>query len=143
MQEFNLEEWRRKKAIQEKCSHTHYFVELTETTNGNPLRRFYCVACEKKEPSVQINVSDLDRKIASVKHNGKTLKEIKETDARYLFWVAVKSKMPQVDRYACARVFMGRPYTVPDHGAVIPKSEVYHEYVKLARDFINSNGGRI
>jgi hypothetical protein len=143
MLEFNLEEWKKKKKIQEACAHTHYRVELTETTNGNPLRRFYCVECDKKDISMQLNISDLDRKIASVKHNGKTLQEIADIDTPYLYWVAVKSKMPQVDRYACARVCDGRPYTVPEEGSVVPSKELYSHYVNDAKHFIKKNGGTI
>lgn len=143
MVEFNLEEWRKQKKKQETCTHEQYLVELTETSNGNPLRRFHCVRCKKKESSMQLATSDIARVIASVKHNGKNLQEIAEIDAPYLYWVAVKSKMPQMDRYACARILTKNPYTVPDGGAIINRSELYYEYVKIARKFIRDNGGEI
>lgn len=143
MEEFNLEEWRKNKKLEATCSHEQYRVELTETTNGNPLRRFYCTYCNKKEPSLQLATSDVNRVVASVKHTGKTLKEIADIDTPYLYWVAIKSKMPQMDRYACARILANKPYVVPDGGAIIPRSELYYEYVMVARNFIRDNGGEI
>lgn len=143
MGEFNIEEWRKYKKLQESCTHEYYRVELTETTNGNPLRRFQCIRCHFRKPSLQLATNDVDRVIASVKHPGKTLQEIYEIDAKYLYWVAVKSKMPQMDRYACARIIAGKPYMVPDGDAVIPCSNLYDMYVKIARDFIKENGGAI
>jgi hypothetical protein len=143
MNEFNYEEWRKNKELEATCSHEQYRVELTETTNGNPLRRFYCTYCNKKEPSLQLATSDVNRVIASVKHPGKTLQEIADVDTPYLYWVAVKSKMPQMDRYACARILAKKPYVVPEGDAIIPRGDLYYEYVMVARNFIRDNGGEI
>jgi hypothetical protein len=141
MNDFDIVEWRKKKKIQDACEHAQYRVELTETTNGNPLRRFQCVSCEKKHISMQLTVSDVDRKVSSVRHGGKTLQEISTKDLPYLYWVAVKSKMPQIDRYACARICAGKPYTVPEKDSIISKDELYTNYITIAREFITSNGG--
>lgn len=141
MNEFNIEEWRRNKKLEATCSHEQYRVELTETTNGNALRRFHCTYCNKKESSLQLATSDVDRVIASVKHQSKPLGEIVKIDAPYLYWVAVRSKMTQMDRYACARILAKKPYVVPDDGAIVPSSEMYYEYVMVARNFITDNGG--
>lgn len=143
MSEFNIDEWREYKKLQESCAHEYYVVELTKTTNGNPLRRFKCEHCHIKEPSLQLATSDVDRIIASKKHNGKTLQEIYEIDAPYLYWVAVKSKMPQMDRFACARILAKKPYTVPEEGALIPRDDMYRVYVETAREFIIANGGNL
>lgn len=143
MEEFNYEEWRRNKELEKICSHEQYAVEVTETTNGNPLRRFICTHCKRKDASLQLGTNDVDRKIPSVKHPGKTLQEIFETDAPYLHWVAVKSKMSQMDRYACARILLRKPYFLPLDGEVISKDDLYIVSVRAAIKFIRDNGGEI
>jgi hypothetical protein len=107
--------------------------------NGKVIYRFKCIVCGVPDVSVQMEVNDLDRKIASVKHNGKTIREIAEVDMPYILWVATKSKLPQADRYACARVCAGSPYTIPDDGQVIPSDSTYSAFVRIARDFITSH----
>lgn len=99
--------------------------------------------CEESFVSLQMNVNDNDRKISSMKHPEKTLARIKEIDAPYLFWVAVKSKMDQPDRYACARVFIGSPYFIPVDGTIIAYDDLYQHFVKKAVDFIKENGGSL
>ena len=139
MTEFNLEEWKRQRAIRETCPHDEYHVGLGYMVTGKPIYRFKCVVCGEQETSVQMTVDDLDRKIASVKHEGKTIREIAETDMKYLLWVATKSKLPQADRYACARVCAGSPYSIPQDGQVVRRDETYAMYVKIAKDFITSH----
>ena len=143
MNEFNYEEWKKNKELEKTCSHEAYQVEVTETVNGNPLRRFTCTYCKKKEASLQLGTNDVDRKIASVKHPGKTLQEIFEVDAPYLHWVATKSKMSQMDRYACARILLKKPYFLPKDGDVISKEDLYVVSVRDAIKFIRDNGGKI
>jgi len=139
MNDFNLQEWRAVRALRDNCKHYKYEVRKGIMANGMPIRRFICVACGKTDTSVQMDVSDMDRKISSVKHIDKTIREIAEVDMPYLLWVAVQSKMPQPDRYACARVCAGHPYTIPDDGQVVDCSETYSAYVKIAKDFIKNN----
>lgn len=139
MNDFNLEEWKATRALRENCPHHKYIVKKGSMVDGRPISRFKCVACGTPDISVQMDVSDMDRKISSVKHNGKTIREIAEVDTPYLLWVATKSKMPQPDRYACARMCAGKPYTIPEDGQVVGWSETYSAYVKIAKDFIGKN----
>lgn len=139
MNDFNLDEWKATRALRENCKHYQYEVRKGSMVDGRPIRRFMCVVCGTPDISVQMEVNDMDRKISSVRHLGKTIREIAEIDMPYLLWVATKSKMPQPDRYACARVCAGQPYTIPDDGQIVDCSETYSAYVKIAKDFIKNN----
>ena len=144
MNDFNLEEWKKKKDAEAGCNHDNFMVTLGTMINGRPIRRFSCVVCGfANVQGVQHFVDDNDRVIASKKHAGKTLAEIALVDMPYLYWVAVQSKMPQADRYACARVCANSTYTVPADGDIVERCELYDTYVTIARDYITSNGGTI
>lgn len=142
-EQFDLEKWKRLKAKQATCLHSEIKVTKGRTTNDRPITRFACIDCMQKFSSLQMDVNDEDRIIASKKHQGKTLKEIAEIDMPYLFWVAVKSKMGQVDRYACARMCMKVPYVVPLDGEIIDQSRLYDKAPSLSIQFIRDNGGII
>lgn len=139
MNDFNLEEWKKNKELRDTCTHEEYEVRKGNMVDGRPIRRFICVTCGTPDISVQMEVNDVDRKISSVRHTGKTIGEIAEVDMPYLLWVATKSKMPQPDRYACARVCAGRPYVIPDDGTTVRYDQTYSAYVKIAKDFISNN----
>lgn len=139
MNNFNLEAWKAMQDLRKNCAHYQYEVRKGSMVDGRPIRRFFCVVCGTSDASVQMEVNDIDRKISSVKHNGKTIREISEIDMPYLLWVATKSKMPQPDRYACARVCAGHPYAIPEDGKIVDCSETYSSYVKIAKEFIINN----
>lgn len=138
-----MHEWKEKKRRQAECGHTGIRCVQDVMINGRFIMRFFCDICEKKFTSLQMNTNDEDRVIESKKHPGKTLGQIAKEDMPYLFWVAVKSKMNQPERYACARMCDGKPYVVPSDGDVISYDALYEHYVKSAVDFITSNGGTI
>lgn len=141
MEDFNVHEWREHKRLQETCSHPSIRCEAGVMTNDCPIMRFICEACFMKFISLQMDVNDADRTIFSKKHPDKKLSDIAVVDMPYLHWVAVKSKLPQSERYACARMFIGRPYIVPADGERITEDMLYQNYVRMAKDFIRSQGG--
>ena len=140
MEQFDIEKWRKQKEKQEKCGHDTLIATRGVMSNGRPITRVQCIICEKKFESIQTIVNDEDRIIPSKKHEGKTLKEIAKIDMPYLSWVALKSKMGQPDRYACARVWMNAPYVVPGDGETIPYVNRYEVATALASFFIQRNG---
>lgn len=140
---FDLHEWKRKKQVQETCLHERIRCEQGTMINGRFIMRFICVVCASTFPSLQMDTSDVDRKIASKKHAGKTVREIAEIDMPYVFWVAVQSNMGQSERYACARMCLNKPYTIPADGDIISPDMLYQEYVTYARDYIIFHGGTL
>ena len=125
--------------MQAACLHKNILCTWGKMINGRPIIRFRCVFCDESFTSLQMIVSDHDRKISSVKYADKTLEQIAEMDMPYLQWVATQSKMSTADRYAAARIVLQEPYWIPQDGEIITNEDRYDFAVARAIDFIRKN----
>lgn len=71
-------------------------------------------------------VSDEDVKVQSYKYVGETLGEIIKKDREYIKWFILESKAGRRLKKSAARLFVGKPYTVPAEGTIISESELYY-----------------